>query len=97
MSSRLNSAMWRGNCTYLPISRGWTYLGGPLLILPADLCPLLDASKYPGFELENRMFAYLDPTAGSMALQLSIAGVLGVLFLVKNFWRQFRSKFSGGH
>lgn len=42
------------------------------------------------------MLAYLDPGAGSMALQMSIAGVLGLLYLVKNYWRQLRSKQSGG-
>jgi hypothetical protein len=42
------------------------------------------------------MFAYLDPGAGSMALQLSIAGLLGAMFVVKSVWRQLKSKIMGG-
>ncbi len=38
------------------------------------------------------MFAYLDPGTGSLVLQMSIAGVLGGLFVVKRFWRQIKDK-----
>jgi hypothetical protein len=42
------------------------------------------------------MFAYLDPGTGSLALQMSVAGMLGALFMLKGYWRQFKHKLFGG-
>ncbi len=39
--------------------------------------------------------AYLDPGTGSYILQLLIAGLLGVAFAVKMFWKNIRSFFVG--
>jgi hypothetical protein len=38
------------------------------------------------------MFAYLDPGTGSLVLQMSIAGLLGGIFVVKNFLGQLKKK-----
>lgn len=41
------------------------------------------------------MFAYLDPGTGSLVLQMSVAGLLGGLFVVKSFWLHVKSKVFG--
>ena len=38
-------------------------------------------------------YAYLDPGTGSMLLQLIIAGVLGLTFTVKLYWRRMTGFF----
>ena len=37
--------------------------------------------------------AYLDPGTGSLLLQVLIAGLLGVLFTVKMYWRKCKDYF----
>lgn len=39
-------------------------------------------------------FAYLDPGAGSMLLQLLIAGILGALFTIKMYWYRLKRFFA---
>lgn len=39
-------------------------------------------------------WAYLDPGTGSYVLQVIIAGLLGVGFAVKTFWRSLKAFFS---
>jgi hypothetical protein len=41
------------------------------------------------------MFAYLDPGTGSLALQASVAGLLGAIFVVKSCWRQLKQRVFG--
>jgi len=41
------------------------------------------------------MFAYLDPGTGSLVLQMSAAGLLGAMFIVKNLLRQLRYRVFG--
>ena len=45
-------------------------------------------------------YAYLDPGTGSLVLQMLAAGLFGVLFTVKIYWKKvkgfFESKFSSG-
>ncbi len=43
------------------------------------------------FGLPHRDTAYLDPGSGSYLLQLLIAGLLGVLFVIKAYWRTIKS------
>jgi hypothetical protein len=38
------------------------------------------------------MFAYLDPGTGSLVLQMSIAGLLGGMYVMRSFWNQIRKK-----
>jgi hypothetical protein len=38
--------------------------------------------------------AYLDPGTGSFIIQILVAGLLGIGFAVKIFWRQIRHGFS---
>lgn len=45
----------------------------------------------PPFGLLHRDVAYLDPGSGSYLLQLLIAGLLGVLFVIKAYWRTIKS------
>lgn len=40
-------------------------------------------------------YAYLDPGSGSFIFQLLIAGLLGGIFLLKNFWKKSISALSG--
>ena len=35
--------------------------------------------------------AYLDPSSGSMLLQIAVGGILAALFTVKTYWRKVRS------
>ena len=35
-------------------------------------------------------FAYLDPTSGSMLLQLLLGGIAGIAVAVRLFWHRFR-------
>ena len=37
-----------------------------------------------------RTVAYLDPGSGSFLLQLLIGGIVGLVFLLKTYWRQFK-------
>jgi len=39
-------------------------------------------------------FAYVDPNAGSIVLQLIIGGITGILILLKVFWKKIRSFFN---
>lgn len=34
------------------------------------------------------LFAYLDPGAGSMILQMILAGILGLSYTIKLYWRR---------
>ncbi len=36
----------------------------------------------------DSLFAYLDPGAGSMILQMILAGVLGLSYTIKLYWRR---------
>jgi hypothetical protein len=36
---------------------------------------------------------YIDPTAGSIIVQSLIAGVLGIVFIVKNYWIKIKAFF----
>ena len=38
----------------------------------------------------KNVYAYLDPGSGSYLLQLLLAGLLGMSFLIKNFWRNLK-------
>lgn len=38
-------------------------------------------------------YAYIDPGAGSAAVQALVAGVLGAVFAIKVFWRRVLSRF----
>ena len=38
--------------------------------------------------------AYIDPGAGSMILQVLLAGILGALFAIKMFWRNVKAFFT---
>jgi hypothetical protein len=40
-------------------------------------------------------YAYLDPGTGSYVLQVAIAGIISVLFILKIFWRRVVAFFSG--
>jgi hypothetical protein len=42
------------------------------------------------------LLAYLDPGAGSLILQVWIAGLLGGVFVAKHYWHQFKRKVFGG-
>jgi hypothetical protein len=50
--------------------------------------------------LPPKAYAYLDPGTGSYILQMTIAALLGGLFVVKKFWYRFKIFFknflSGG-
>lgn len=39
------------------------------------------------------VYAYVDPGAGSLILQLLLGGVAGALFAAKLYWRRLRSFF----
>jgi hypothetical protein len=39
-------------------------------------------------------YAYLDPGTGSYLFQLTIAGLIGLLFTVKTFWRRIKAFFN---
>ena len=41
--------------------------------------------------LQGSVQAYLDPNTGSMALQLLLAGVVGVLATVKLYWARLKT------
>lgn len=36
----------------------------------------------------DALIAYLDPGAGSMLLQMILAGILGLSFTIKTYWRR---------
>lgn len=38
-----------------------------------------------------RETAYLDPGSGSFLLQLLLGGLLGLAFVLKTYWRQFKT------
>jgi len=38
--------------------------------------------------------AYLDPGTGSYIIQLLVAGLMGILFLVKVYWRKIKGFFT---
>ena len=40
-------------------------------------------------------YAYLDPGTGSYIFQLLIAGIVGLLFLVKVYWQRIKLFFTG--
>lgn len=44
--------------------------------------------------LQGSVHAYLDPGTGSMALQLLIAGVVGVLATVRLYWDRMKAFFN---
>lgn len=39
--------------------------------------------------------AYLDPGTGSAILQMTLAGLMGALFVLKTYWRSLIAYFSG--
>lgn len=39
------------------------------------------------------LFCYLDPGAGSMLLQMILAGALGLTFTIKTYWRRIKGLF----
>ncbi len=41
------------------------------------------------------ILAYLDPGTGSLILQMLIASILGVFFVLKNFWKRVLFFFKG--
>jgi hypothetical protein len=41
------------------------------------------------------LLAYLDPAAGSLILQVWIAGLLGALFVARHYWQQLKRKVYG--
>lgn len=43
------------------------------------------------FLFPRRVYAYLDPGTGSYVLQLIMAGLLGVAFLAKVYWRNVKA------
>lgn len=49
-----------------------------------DRCPL---PARPGIGYHMRM--YLDPTSGSMLLQLLLGGVAGIAVAIRLFWHRF--------
>ena len=46
------------------------------------------------FMFPRKTYAYLDPGTGSYILQLIIAGLFGVAFAVKIYWRNVKAFFS---
>ena len=38
--------------------------------------------------MKHLVLAYLDPGTGSLVLQMIIASVVGVFFMLKNFWKR---------
>jgi len=58
----------------------------PVLVFFALLCVLLLTSK--------NAYAYIDPGSGSYMLQLLIAGLVGLSFTIKSFWKNIRMYFS---
>ena len=54
--------------------------------LPVTRRPVLFASILLG--LATPAFAYIDPGAGSLILQLLIGGVAGSLLAIRLFWRR---------
>jgi len=46
-------------------------------------------------DLISHHLAYIDPGTGSFALQIAIASALGLLYTVKNFWRNICGRFVG--
>jgi hypothetical protein len=47
--------------------------------------------------ISGSVHAYLDPNTGSMALQLLIAGVVGVLATLRLYWDRMRTFFLRRH
>ena len=45
------------------------------------------------FILPNVSFAYIDPGAGSMIIQVFIAAVVGALYAIKTYWYKLKSLF----
>ena len=41
----------------------------------------------------DRAYAYLDPAAGSVILQIILGGVAGIALLAKFYWRKIRGLF----
>lgn len=47
------------------------------------------------FVLPDTALAYIDPGTGSYLFQLLIAGLLGLSFFIKTFWRNIKNFLSG--
>lgn len=47
------------------------------------------------FMTPEQAYAYLDPGAGSMVLQLILGGLAGLVVLLKLYWRRLRAYFFG--
>ncbi len=45
--------------------------------------------------MKHLVFAYLDPGTGSLIIQMIIASVVGVFFVLKNFWKKVMFMFKG--
>jgi hypothetical protein len=39
------------------------------------------------------LYAYLDPGTGSLIIQALIAGIVGVLYVIKIYWQKIKSLF----
>lgn len=44
-----------------------------------------------GFCFSQEASAYLDPGAGSLIIQMLIAGIMGALFTIKLYWNRLKS------
>ncbi|TEB04605.1 hypothetical protein Psch_03366 [Pelotomaculum schinkii] len=42
-------------------------------------------------------YAYIDPSTGSYVMQVLLAAVLGVSFVVKSYWNKIKTFFRKGH
>ena len=58
--------------------------------LPSSLKYLLLVSMLV-LVLNGHALAYVDPGTGSYVLQLIVAGLLGLAFAIKGFWRSIRA------
>lgn len=55
--------------------------------------PLVALSFLFFFGLSRNVYAYVDPGAGSYALQFLIAGLLGLLYAVRIYWAKLKEFF----
>ena len=59
-------------------------------LLTVGLAVMLLYLAFPSFA-----YAYLDPGTGSYIFQLILAGLVGLLFAVKIYWRRITTFFTG--
>jgi hypothetical protein len=41
--------------------------------------------------ISNRLYCYIDPGTGSYIIQLIVAGIIGISFTVKLFWKRIKA------